>query len=65
VIKVAMARTDEVFGTRRVERRHVAGILWPLGHDSRAAGNLGSALWRLRGAGIDILQTDKWSIALS
>lgn len=50
---------------RRVERRHVAGILWPLGHDSRAAGNLRSALWRLRGAGIDILQTDKWSIGLS
>lgn len=48
----------------RVERRHAAGALWPIGDDHRAAGNLRSALWRLRGAGIDILATDKWSLEL-
>src|SRR4051812_39235822 len=47
---------------RPVERRHAAGALWPIGDDGRAAGNLRSALWRLRGAGIDILDADKWSI---
>lgn len=49
---------------RRVERRQIAGALWPIGADGRAAGNLRSALWRLRGAGIDILTADKWSLAL-
>ncbi|MGH3805580.1 MAG: AfsR/SARP family transcriptional regulator [Pseudonocardiaceae bacterium] len=49
---------------RRVERRHAAGTLWPIGDDGRAAGNLRSALWRLRGAGIDLLAADKWSLAL-
>jgi DNA-binding SARP family transcriptional activator len=48
----------------RVERRHVAGTLWPVGDDGRAAGNLRSALWRLRGAGIDVLCCDKWSLKL-
>jgi DNA-binding SARP family transcriptional activator len=48
----------------RVERRHVAGTLWPIGGDCRAAGNLRSALWRLRGAGIDVLSCDKWSLSL-
>ena len=48
----------------RVERRHAAGTLWPIGDDGRAAGNLRSALWRLRGAGIDLLAADKWSLAL-
>lgn len=50
---------------RRVERRHVAGTLWPSVDDERAAGNLRSALWRLRRAGIDVLVADKWSLALS
>jgi len=49
----------------RVERRHAAGALWPSGDDMRAAGNLRSALWRLRGAGIDVLVADKWSLLLS
>lgn len=49
---------------RRVERRHVAGTLWPLGDDERAAGNLRSALWRLRRADIDLLDVDKCSLAL-
>ena len=48
----------------RVERRHAAGLLWPVGDDNRAAGNLRSALWRLRGAGIDIMECDKWSLRL-
>lgn len=49
----------------RVERRHAAGALWPVGDDNRAAGNLRSALWRLRGAGIDIMESDKWSLGLA
>jgi DNA-binding SARP family transcriptional activator len=47
---------------RRVERRYAAGMLWPECSDARAAGNLRSALWRLRGADIDVLDVDKWSI---
>jgi DNA-binding SARP family transcriptional activator len=49
---------------RRVERRQVAGTLWPFGDEERAAGNLRSALWRLRRAGINVLVVDKWSLAL-
>jgi DNA-binding SARP family transcriptional activator len=49
---------------RRVERRQAAGTLWPFGDDERAAGNLRSALWRLRRAGIDVVAADKWSLAL-
>jgi DNA-binding SARP family transcriptional activator len=50
---------------RRVERRQAAGTLWPFGNEERAAGNLRSALWRLRRAGIDVLYADKWSLMLS
>ncbi len=50
---------------RRVERRKAAGTLWPCGDEGQAAGNLRSALWRLRRAGIDVLAADKWSLALS
>ena len=49
---------------RRVDRRHVAGMLWPDGDDERASGNLRSALWRLKGAGIDVLEADKVAVAL-
>jgi len=49
---------------RRVERRQAAGALWPIGDEERAAGNLRSALWRMRRAGIDVLVADKWSLAL-
>src|ERR1700758_4454868 len=49
---------------RRVERRQAAGALWPIGDEERAAGNLRSALWRLRRAGIDVLVADKWSLVL-
>jgi DNA-binding SARP family transcriptional activator len=41
-----------------VARREVAGDLWPECADARAAGNLRSALWRLRGAGIEVLESD-------
>jgi DNA-binding SARP family transcriptional activator len=49
---------------RRVDRRHAAGTLWSGVDEERAAGNLRSALWRLRRAGIDVLLADKWSLAL-
>jgi DNA-binding SARP family transcriptional activator len=49
----------------RIERRYAAGALWPIGDDARAAGNLRSALWRLRGAGIDLLFADKWSLGIA
>lgn len=48
----------------RVDRRHAAGSLWPDGSEDRASGNLRSALWRLRGAGIDVVESDKVSIYL-
>jgi DNA-binding SARP family transcriptional activator len=47
-----------------VSRRHAAGTLWPYGDDERAAGNLRSALWRLRKAGIDVLRADKCMLSL-
>jgi DNA-binding SARP family transcriptional activator len=43
----------------RVDRRRAAGSIWPEGDDPRAAGNLRSALWRLRRAGLDVLDSDK------
>ena len=48
----------------QVERCHVADTLWPSVDDRRAAGNLRSALWRLRGADVDVLEADKRSIGL-
>lgn len=48
----------------RLERRYVAGSLWPCVEDIRAAGNLRSALWRLRGAGIEVVVADKWAVEL-
>jgi DNA-binding SARP family transcriptional activator len=49
----------------RVERPYAAGALWPFGDDLRAAGNLRSALWRLRRAGVDVIEADKWSLSLA
>jgi DNA-binding SARP family transcriptional activator len=49
---------------RRVDRRQVAGVLWPVGSDQRAAGNLRSALWRLKCAGIDLIESDNVSLSL-
>jgi DNA-binding SARP family transcriptional activator len=48
----------------RVDRRCAAGSLWPMGSDERAAGNLRSALWRLKAAGIDVLESDHGTLAL-
>jgi DNA-binding SARP family transcriptional activator len=48
----------------RVRRRLAAGALWPDGGDLRAAGNLRSALWRLRGAGLDLLDCDNVTLGL-
>ncbi|MDR7081037.1 DNA-binding SARP family transcriptional activator [Arthrobacter ginsengisoli] len=48
----------------RVERRHIAGTLWPFCDECRAQGNLRSALWRLKKAGIDLFTTDKWAVTL-
>jgi DNA-binding SARP family transcriptional activator len=47
-----------------VERRQAAGTLWPDGDDVRAAGNLRSALWRLKGAGIDVIVADRFCLNL-
>jgi DNA-binding SARP family transcriptional activator len=49
---------------RQVDRRHAAGTLWPYGNEERAAGNLRSALWRLRRAGINVLVADKGALGL-
>jgi DNA-binding SARP family transcriptional activator len=43
----------------RVSRQYAAGTLWPNGDDERAAGNLRSALWRMRAAGLDVLCADR------
>ena len=48
----------------RVDRRVAAGALWPFGDDARATGNLRSALWRLRGAGVDVVDADRHSLGL-
>jgi DNA-binding SARP family transcriptional activator len=48
----------------RVDRRYAAGSLWPMGSDKHAAGSLRSAVWRLKSAGIDVLESDKRTLAL-
>lgn len=48
----------------RVDRRSAAGSLWPDGNDHRAASNLRSAMWRLRGAGLDLLSNEGGVVAL-
>ena len=50
---------------RPVERRHAAAVLWPAMPATRAGGNLRSALWRLRGAGIDAVTADQCFLALA
>lgn len=47
-----------------VSRRVAAGTLWPDGRDGRAGGNLRSATWRLRTAGLDILAGNGAYLAL-
>jgi len=48
----------------QVERRRAAGTIWSTNDDVRAGGNLRSALWRLKGAGIDVLEADKTALWL-
>jgi DNA-binding SARP family transcriptional activator len=50
---------------RPVERRWAAETLWPFTSEGRAAGNLRSALWRLRRAEVEVLAADKRSLVLS
>lgn len=50
---------------RPVERRHAAAVLWPAIPSARAGGNLRSALWRLRGAGIDAVTAGPTWLALA
>ena len=50
---------------RRLDRRWAAGVLWPDGNDERAVGNLRSAIWRLRGAGLNMLDADKMCVSLA
>jgi DNA-binding SARP family transcriptional activator len=49
---------------RRVDRRQLAGTLWPLGSDERAAGNLRSALWRIGRAGTGLVRSEQTRVAL-
>jgi DNA-binding SARP family transcriptional activator len=49
---------------RAVSRRKVAGTLWPSVTEGRAAGNLRTALWRLRSSGIDVLDADRHTLAV-
>jgi DNA-binding SARP family transcriptional activator len=50
--------------TGRVLRRRAAGLLWPEVEEERAAGNLRSALWRLRASGAEVVGSDKSSVWL-
>jgi DNA-binding SARP family transcriptional activator len=50
---------------RSMRRIHVAGILWPDVSDERAAGNLRSALWRLRLAGLDLVGAERGCLRLA
>jgi len=49
---------------RSVDRRNAAADIWPQVDQHRAAGNLRSAMWRLRSAGIDIIDAGKRDLAL-
>jgi DNA-binding SARP family transcriptional activator len=45
------------FRRRPAARRTVAGTLWSDAGEARAGGNLRSAIWRLRGAGVAVTET--------
>ncbi|MET4638538.1 BTAD domain-containing putative transcriptional regulator [Mycetocola sp. 2940] len=47
-----------------VSRRKVAGTLWPSVTEDRAAGNLRTALWRLRSSGIHILDAERHTLSV-
>ena len=48
----------------RMDRHQVAGTLWPFGDEERAAGNLRSALWRMKCAGAHVIDVDKCSLGM-
>lgn len=48
----------------QVDRQYAAGTLWPSGSDTRAAGNLRSALWRLNGDRLSLLAADRNNLML-
>jgi len=48
-----------------VDRHRAAGSLWPDVSDDRAAGNLRSALWRLRSVGIDVVDSANRTLSLT
>jgi len=50
---------------RAVRRSHIAGTLWGDVPDERAAGNLRSAIWRLRQTGLDLLRVTGSHLCLS
>jgi DNA-binding SARP family transcriptional activator len=50
---------------RSLRRVHVAGVLWTDVPEDRAAGNLRSALWRLRLGGLDLVGAEGGSLTLS
>ena len=47
------------------KRPHVAGTLWPDASERQAFGSLRSALWRLRGAGGDVVVGDQTTLRLA
>ncbi|MEV6279915.1 bacterial transcriptional activator domain-containing protein [Nocardia sp. NPDC051832] len=47
-----------------VDRRCAGGLLWPVVAEQRASGNLRSALWRLRAAGLDLVCSDQRALSL-
>ena len=47
-----------------IDRRRVAGTLWPDTDEVRAAGNLRTALWRLKGTGLPLVEAGKSSLSL-
>jgi len=49
---------------RTVSRRVAAADLWPTVGETRSRGNLRSALWRLRGSGIDVVHGSADAIGL-
>ena len=49
---------------RRVDRRLAAAVLWPEVSATRAAGNLRSAMWRLRACGAEVIASDGASVML-
>jgi DNA-binding SARP family transcriptional activator len=47
-----------------VDRRHVAGVLWPDVDDKRAVGNLRSALWRLQQVNCPLVSVEPSTLRL-